>query len=297
MTSRRTFLKDSLGAFVCAATMEHTLAMQAENLTVPLGLELYSVREQLSKDYDSTLNRVASLGYREVEAAGFFGHTASQVKQAMQSAGLSCVSALYNSYAQLDSNLTEILRFAEVLGLKFVGCAAPGSKIPTAAQELHLPLTLEDWRWNADQFNRIGEQIKRAGFTFCYHNHVIEFRAENGVLPYDELLRLTDPAKVTMELDCGWMIVGGQSPVKYLTRYPTRFCLLHVKDFKRGQPIASNAPPPPTELGRGSIDYRPIFRAAAKANVQHCFVEQEGFDIPMWESLKVDANYMRNLKF
>ena len=80
----------------------------------------------------------------------------------------------------------------------------PGSR---AARE---SMTLDDWRWNADQFNRIGEQVNAAGMRFAYHNHMTEFRSENGVVFYDELLRLTDPTKVTMELDCGWMVAGRQ---------------------------------------------------------------------------------------
>ena len=296
MISRRTFLKTSLGAVACAAAVDSTLALHAETLGLPLGLQLYSLRQQLPNDWDGTLHHIAALGYKEVEAAGFFGHTADQVKQSMRSAGLNCVSAHY-PYGQLDPNLDDILRFAGVLGLKYIICSSPGSKNPAPAHGSHHTVSLEDWRWNAEQFNRIGAKVKQAGLQFGYHNHVAEFKKENGVLPYNELLRLTDPSLVTMELDCGWMTVGGQSPAEYLTRYPRRFSMLHLKDFKRGEPVTSTPPPPPTELGRGSIDYRPIFRAAVKAHIRHAFVEQEGFDVPPWESLKIDADYVRNLNF
>ena len=296
MISRRTFLEGSLGAVACAAVLDSSLALHAETLPLPLGLQLYSLREQLPNDYDGTLHQIAALGYREVEAAGFFGHTAAQVKQSMKNAGLNCVSAHY-PYAQLDSNFDEILRFAEALGLKYIICSSPGLKNPTEAHGPHHALTLEDWRWNAEQFNRFGEKVKEAGLQFGYHNHIAEFKEDNGVLPYDELLRITDPSKVTMELDCGWMIVGGQSPVNYLARHSGRFSMLHIKDFKRGEPVTSRPPPTPTELGRGSIDYRLIFRAAVKAHIRHCFVEQEAFDVPPMESLKIDAEYVRNLNF
>jgi sugar phosphate isomerase/epimerase len=156
-------------------------------------------------------------------------------------------------------------------------------------------MTLDDWRWNADQFNRIGERVKAAGMRFAYHNHTGEFRAENGVVFYDELLRSTDPAKVTMEMDCGWVVVGGKNPVDYLTRYPSRFSMLHVKDFKMGHGVVPAPAPPSTEMGRGVIDYRPIFEAAKKANIEHAFVEQEEFDMPPMEALKIDADYMRAL--
>jgi sugar phosphate isomerase/epimerase len=157
--------------------------------------------------------------------------------------------------------------------------------------------TLEDWRWSADQFNAIGEKVNAAGIRFGYHNHTMEFHEVDGVMPYDELMRLTDPAKVTMEMDCGWVVVGGGNPVEYLLKYPTRITMLHVKDFKMGKaPGSISNPPPATELGRGTIDYRPIFREAVKAgHVTHCFVEQEEFDVPPMESLKIDADYMRKL--
>jgi sugar phosphate isomerase/epimerase len=156
-------------------------------------------------------------------------------------------------------------------------------------------MTLDDWRWNAEQLNRIGESVNAAGIRFAYHNHTAEFRAESGVVFYDELLRTTDPAKVTMEMDCGWVVVGGKNPADYLTRYPMRFSMLHVKDFKMGGTAVGSAPPPSAELGRGSIDYRPIFEAAKKTHIEHAFVEQEQFDMPPMEALKIDADFMRAL--
>jgi sugar phosphate isomerase/epimerase len=157
-------------------------------------------------------------------------------------------------------------------------------------------MTLEDWRWNAEQFNRLGERVNAAGMKFGYHNHTAEFRAVNGVAIYDELLRLTDPTKVTMEMDCGWVIVGGKNPVDYLKRYPTRISMLHVKDFKLSGALGSDVHPPPSaELGRGNIDYRSIFGAAEGANIKHAFIEQEQYDMPPMEALKIDAEYMKAL--
>jgi len=272
----------------------------ADPLGLPLGLQLYSVRELLPKDYEGTLRQLGAMGYREVEAAGFFDHSPSQVKQAMDHAGLRCVSAHY-PMAQLQPKVEEIIQFGKDLGLKYIVCASPMVKDPSRVKDAgsraaREAMTLDDWRWNAEQFNRIGERVNAAGMRFAYHNHMTEFRAENGVLFYDELLRLTDPSKVTMELDCGWMVLGGKNPVDYLTRYSTRFSMLHVKDFKLAGFTPGSAPPPSTELGRGNIDYRPIFEAAKKASIEHAFVEQEEFDMPPMEALKVDADYMRALK-
>jgi sugar phosphate isomerase/epimerase len=110
---------------------------------------------------------------------------------------------------------------------------------------------------------------------------------------YDELLRLTDPAKVAMELDCGWAVVAGQKPAELLTRHPRRFAMLHVKDFKMTPASTPADHPPSTEMGQGNIDYHSIFEAARKAQIVHAFVEQEEFDMPQMEALKIDADYMR----
>jgi sugar phosphate isomerase/epimerase len=295
--SRRAFLKTASAAAACAAVWNSASPLMADALGLPLGLQLYSVRDLLPKDYAGTLRQLGAIGYREVEAAGFFDHSPAQVKQAMDQAGLRCVGAHY-SMAQLQPKLDEIIQFGKDLGLQYIICASPTVKDPAraagASRATREAMTLEDWRWNAEQFNHIGERVKAAGMRFGYHNHMTEFRTENGVLFYDEILRLTDPAKVTMELDCGWMVLGGKSPADYLTRYPTRFSLLHVKDFKLNgfTPGSGAEPPPSTELGRGSIDYRPIFAAAKKAHIAHAFVEQEQFDIPPMEALKIDADYM-----
>jgi len=298
--SRRAFLKTVSASAVCAAVWNSVPRLMADPLGLPLGLQLYSVRELLPKDYEGTLRQLGAMGYREVEAAGFLDHNTSQVKQAMDQAGLRCVSAHY-PMAQLQPKVEEIIQFGKDLGLKYIVCASPMLKDPSRVKDAgsraaREAMTLDDWRWNAEQFNHIGERVNAAGIRFAYHNHMTEFRTENGVLFYDELLRLTDPTKVKMELDCGWMVLGGKNPADYLTRYSTRFSMLHVKDFKLAGFTPGSAPPSSTELGRGNIDYRPIFEAAKKASIEHAFVEQEEFDMPPMEALKVDADYMRALK-
>jgi sugar phosphate isomerase/epimerase len=166
-------------------------------------------------------------------------------------------------------------------------------------------LTLDDWKWNAEQFNKIGEQVKKAGLQLAYHNHNFEWKSYGGVTAYDEFLRLTDPGLVKLELDCGWAIVAGQDPVAYLTKYPRRYTLLHVKDFRKGftprtelQLDKDAGTPVPTELGRGSIDYHRIFAAAQKASIRALFVEQEPpfADMPVLEAIKVDYEFMKNFK-
>jgi sugar phosphate isomerase/epimerase len=298
-TSRRSFLQTASASAACAALWNSVPRLMANPLGLPLGLQLYSVRDVLPKDYEGTLHQIAALGYREVEAAGFFDHSPAQVKQAMDRAGLHCVSAHY-PLSQLLPKVDETIQFGKDLGLEFIVCAAPMLKDPTRVKDpgsraARESMTLDDWRWNGDQFNRIGDKVNTAGMRFAYHNHTPEFRSENGVLFYDELMRSTDPARVSMELDCGWAAAAGQKPVELLSRYATRICMLHVKDFKMSHGVVPLPAPPSTELGRGVIDYRPIFEAAKKADIKHAFVEQEEFDMPEMEALKIDADYMRAL--
>jgi sugar phosphate isomerase/epimerase len=298
--SRRSFLKTASASAAAAAFFTGLPRLMANALDLPLGLQLYSVRDILPKNYDGTLRQLSAIGFREVEAAGFFGKTPQEVKQAMSRAGLRCVSAHYPLKDLLPS-VDERIQYGKELGLQYIVCAAPMLKDPSRVKDANSPaaresMTLEDWRWNAEQFNHIGEKVSAAGMRFAYHNHTPEFGSENGVLFYDELMRSTDPAKVHFELDCGWAAVAGQNPAHLLIRYSTRIALLHVKDFKMGHEANPLPVPPSVELGHGVIDYRPIFAAAKNANIQHAFVEQEEFDMPPMEALKIDAEYMRNFK-
>jgi len=293
MHSRREFLKTGSAALIYGSAMLRGRELNAEPLGLPLGLQLYSVRELLPNDFEGTLKKIGALGYKQVEAAGFYNKSASQVKQAMQAAGLQCVSAHYPLPA-LQSKFDEILAFNKELGVHYLVCSSPGFQHPAAgAQQKGMPhsLTLADWRWNAEQFNQIGEKVNAAGLKFGYHNHYMELHKTGGVVPLDELIRLTDPAKVTFEMDCGWVMVGGGNPVNFLHRHPTRISMLHIKDFKQLNP------PKVCELGQGIIHYGPIFQAAAKAgHIKHMFVEQEEFDMPPFQALKVDADYMKKFK-
>jgi len=298
--SRREFLRMGAATAFCGPALLKDGALHAQTLKLPLAIQLYSVRDLLSNDFAGTLKALASLGFREVEAAGYYDHSAEEVRKALDDAGLKLVSAHY-SFDDLRKQFDQIVAFNHALGVGTLICSTPGFKEPSRLDGIppgarNRPYTLDDWQWNADQFNQFGEKMHAASMKFGYHNHSMEFQTIDGVVPYAELLRLTDPAKVTMEMDCGWVVVGGGDPVEYLTKYPTRISMLHVKDFKRPDPASGRRGGRAAELGQGYIDYRPIFAAAAKAGqVTHCFVEQEGFDMAPMESLRIDANYMHNL--
>jgi sugar phosphate isomerase/epimerase len=298
-TTRRSFMKTTSVAAMAAVISQSTL-LRASPFGLPIGLQLFSVREMLAKDFPGTLKLLSTLGYQEVEAAGFYDHSPEDVKQALKNAGLTCPSAHYN-FNQMTTQTDQIIAFGHAIGLKYIVCSTPGIKNPERiksipARERQNAYKLEDWQWNADQFNQLGTKVKAAGMSFAYHNHTNEMKpTSEGKIPLDVMIEMTDPAKVSFEMDAGWVMMGGKDPVEYLKRYPTRFCMMHVKDFKDSKPTPDGQPAAATELGRGVMDYRPIFKAADKAYIKHLFVEQEGYDMPVNESLRVDAEYMKKL--
>ena len=299
--TRRNFLHTASASLIYGSLASRIGRAHASPFGLPIGLQLYSVREMLAKDYEGTLRQIAALGYKEVEAAGFYDHSPQAVKQALDAANLKLIGAHYN-YTILSKSLDETIAFNQQLGSTYIICSFPGFRDPSRLNDNSFAnqvrsFTLDDYHFNAAQFNIIGAKVAKAGMKFGYHNHTMEFAPQNGVVPFEELLRLTDPALVTFEMDCGWVMVGGGDPASYLHRYPSRISMLHVKDFKHTDaPASVAAPPPPAELGRGTMDYAPIFAAAKRSNIKHSFVEQEGFDMPPLEALKIDADYMKGLK-
>lgn len=279
--TRRDFVKTTTGAAIGGALLSAAPTVSAAKKHLPLGIQLYTVREMLPKDFDGTLRQLHDYGFEEVEAAGYFGKTALQFRQAMDNAGLRCVSA-HHSLADLLAKEDELIQYGHDLGLSYLVCSWARARDPKQQE-----LTLDDWKWDCDRFNRLGEKTKTAGMQFGYHNHVREFKRLDGVLIYDELLNRTDPKLVTMEMDCGWVIAAGFQPVEYLKKYPERFSMLHVKDMTAG------AEPKSTELGHGTVDYRPIFDAAK--DIKHYFYEQEDFDTPPQEAMKNSAEYLKKL--
>lgn len=290
--------------------------MKANPLNLPIGLQLYTVGDQMDSDPAGTLRAVAAAGYKQVELSPLSKTPAQDLKKALDDAGLKNPSGHY-ILSDLLSNLQEKIDFAHQFGQEFMVIAVPWVADPSrfkpdpqAGQiglflEVVKGLTLDDWKWNAEQFNKVGEQVKKAGLQLAYHNHNFEWKPYGSVTGYDELLRLTDSQLVKLELDCGWAIIAGQDPVAYLTKYPQRYSLLHIKDFRKGfTPRTTltldkdSGTPVPTELGRGSIDYHRIFAAARGASIRGLFVEQEPpfADMPALEAIKADYQYMKNLK-
>jgi sugar phosphate isomerase/epimerase len=283
-SSRRTFLRAS--AAVAAAACAGAGRLAAAPLSEPVGLQIYSVRALMAKDFDGTLAKVREAGYTVVEAAGYYDHTAADFRKSMDKAGLRCVST-HHALNVLESQLDQWIEYGHALGLEYMVCSSSGGMHRDPA--VKGPQTLDDWRWIAGEFNRIGEKVKAAGMTFGVHNHTPEFATLDGVVVYDELLRLTDPKLVIFEMDAGWVHASGHNPVDYLTKSPKRFPLMHLKDMV----IGPDGKPHMPVMGKGDIDFKPILRAAT--GLKYYFIEQEQFDMDPIEEIHQDAEFMRKL--
>jgi sugar phosphate isomerase/epimerase len=162
-------------------------------------------------------------------------------------------------------------------------------------------MTLDDYKRSAETCNQLGAEARKHGLQYAYHNHNLEFRKFGDFTAYDTLLSSTDPQLVKMEMDCGWVAAAGYDPVAYLDKFPDRYRLLHIKAFKSGAPTVSLQGahrPEPTELGRGAMDYKPIFAAAKKAGVEQYYVEQEPpfTEMPAMEAIRVDYDFLHKLQ-
>lgn len=281
--SRRQFLRQAPLGLTLGAR-----ALRGNPLGLPIGLELYTVRDELQKDFTGTLKKVAGIGYKEVELFSFLQKPAAEIRRAMADNGLVCPAAHYE--LSLEPQLAREIEYAQKLGLRYMVVAwlTPEER-----------RSLDDYKRHAEFFNRAGEQTKKAGIQFGYHNHNFEFKTFGGLVAFDELLRLTDPQLVKIELDCFWITWAGKDPVEYFKRYPGRYPILHIKDRKPGYGTYTDVddkPGPFTEVGRGAIDWKPIFAAAPQGGVKHYFVEQDFCDRPPFESARISYEYLAKMR-
>jgi sugar phosphate isomerase/epimerase len=297
--SRRHFVPLAAGAFAAAAMPRHARAAGS----LPVGIQLYTVNADMMKDTANTLKKIAQIGYTEVETAGWGKLSAAQFRDLLRAAGLRAPSAHLN-FGMEDTG--KLLDEAKTVGADYavssVLLATPPANGMKDFLKILNALTADDFRRIAAKANEIAEKAKAASLKYAYHNHNFEFRdLGEGNTGYDILLKETDPALVKFEADCGWMKVAGKDPVDYLTKHGDRYAMLHIKDFKNitGPVTALDSPdaPAPTELGRGSVDLKPIVEAGRKAGVAHMFVEQEPpfKEMPAMEAAAVDYQVLHGL--
>jgi sugar phosphate isomerase/epimerase len=257
--TRRTFLA-TLGTAAIGALIRPGCAPAATRGRIErVGLQLYTVRSEMRRDLEGTLARVAEIGYREVEFAGYFDRTPAQIAAVLERHSLVAPST-HIGLDQMQSDWDRVAQDAAAIGHTYV-------TVPwLAAQERQ---SVDDWKRTADVFNERARRARSAGLRFAYHNHDFEFTRIGDVVPFDVLLAATDPDLVDFELDIYWITRAGFDALDYLARFPGRFTMTHLKD-SGGAPDHEMV-----DVGSGTIDFARVIDAANASGVRHHFVEHD----------------------
>ena len=298
--NRRTFLARAGMAGALCLTAGASSELWADPFGKAPGIQLYTVAADLSADVPGTLKSLHAIGYKYVETAGFAKLPAKDFRKQLDDAGLVCPSA-HLQFSTADPG--PLFEDAHAVGAQFaVSSVLIARTMGTSMNDFVKTistLTLDDFKKTAALANRIGAKAKQAGLQYAYHNHNFEFKDQGkGRIGYDILLNETDRELVKFEVDCGWMTVAGHKPVDYFKKYPGRFRMIHVKDFQQVEKpvtdLVGENRPKGTELGRGFIDYKPIFAAGMAAGVEYYFSEQEPpiQGMSALDAAKVNYEYM-----
>lgn len=281
--TRRDFLRHSAVALGAASLPWPMRGRPLDDRLDRIGVQLYTVRQEMERDFEGTLSRVAGIGFKEVEFAGYFNRTPEQVKGILTRLGLSSPAG-HMPYEGLndDQSWGKVLDSANRVGHQYV-------IIAWTPQEVRR--TMEDWKRVAERFNWAGRKAKEAGLSFAYHNHDFEFKPIDGQTPFDLLLAETDPELVKIEMDLYWITLGGFDPLQYFRRFPGRFPMVHVKDMKKG-----GERPLMVDVGKGDINFRGIFARRDEAGIHHFFVEHDEPSDPL-ASIAVSYQYLKTLEF
>ena len=290
--NRRTFLETATTVTAATLLTSRLGFAAADHKIEKVGVQLYTVRDLMKDDFDGTIAKVAKIGYKEVEFAGYFGRTGQQVRAVCDKNGLAAVST-HVQYDELDDKFPAVIETSKTIGLKYIVC-------PWIPEELRKSPDI--WKKASEKFNRCGDLSKKAGMQFAYHNHWFEFLPVDGKLPYDELLKLCDANLVKMEMDLCWITAAGGDPLKYFNAYPGRFPLVHVKDLKTMPKITAGGAQnygdtvDLTEVGSGLIDWKRIFAQSDKAGIKHYIVEHDHPKQPL-ESIAGSYEYLNKLRW
>jgi sugar phosphate isomerase/epimerase len=292
---RRTFLTALSGA-AAATGIGRKLAWAEELHRVnTIGIQLYTVRDALKRDYDGTLAKLAAIGYREVESGQSTDKSPKDMRDILKRHGLTSPS-YHVDWKSLGEDWPRVIEDNKIVGRTYL----VNPWIDEAVRDQP-----DGWKHAADTLNRAGETAKKAGIQFAYHNHWVEFvPLADGKLPYDILLENCDPNFVKMEMDLGWITVGGQDPLKYFIRYPGRFCMVHVKDVHevpdaasvRSSRFAGENMTILADVGTGVIDWKRIFAHSEEAGIKHYFVEHDNPKNSL-ETARVSYQYLEKLRF
>lgn len=285
MVPRRIFIKQTgLALAACAIVPGYSLTNKKE---MSIGIQLYSLREIIEENPRKVLQKLANIGFNEIETYGysegaFWGLKVSALKKELLKNNLKSPSGHYDGNPIIRGDFDDlkgIISVANTLNQDYI-------IIPSIDEELRK--SKSDYLNIAEKFNHAGEMCKAAGIQLAYHNHAFEFENFDGLSGYDILLKNTQENLVTFEMDIYWVVRAGIDPNSLFKQYPGRFKLWHIKDMDKENAELN------TEIGNGRIDYSELFKYAQTSGVEKYILEQENFEISLYESLNSSFTYIKN---
>lgn len=242
-----------------------------------VGLQLYTVRDHLEKDFEGTLRKVAELGYKGVEFAGYYGRTVEQVQEILQETGLTAIGA-HTPYNRLKEALEEELAFNKTIGSRYI-------IVPYLAEE-----DRNRWPEIIEDLKTFGERCKAEGLVLCYHNHDFELTLQHDGKPVlDAIYEQVPESLLQVELDTCWVAFAGANPLEYIATYQGRLPLVHWKDLIK----KADGSPETVELGKGEIAITAIGDAAVAAGAEWLIVEQDYCAGDSLDSIKTSMEWVR----
>lgn len=317
---RRSFLKNTSAAATALSLFPGLVTSCDSKNLKSLGVQLFSLPKLLEKNFRGGIKILAKMGYKEIEmygpypfsvdsvkeewksltpqlgfsGSGYFGHTPQEVRAILNEYGIKATSA-HTDMETLQNRMHQLGEAADQIGFEYIGLPA----IPEDRRK-----ALDSYKKVAEEFNYIGEQAKKMGLKFAYHNHGYGLQEMDGQIPLNIILEQTDPSLVFFELDIYWTIAGGANPINYLESYPNRYHLMHLKDMKEKARFSGDGGDPSqwmelfpymTTVGSGVIDMPSIISVGEKIGVKHYYVEQDFVKNPE-VALKKSLEFLKTIK-
>jgi sugar phosphate isomerase/epimerase len=316
MTNRRKFLQQS-GTFALASILLPQFGRSnyffGTNAKQPIGLQLYTLGNLMTTDTKGTLQKLAAIGYKELESAGsqkgtYYGYKPKEFASMVKDGGMNWRSAHVGGSHFTLEQIMKMAKTAEDSARiqKMAGQIKNMSKMPNLKENYQqladeaaegglsylvcssIPVsTMDEIKTAVDIFSKAGQACKKNGVQFAYHNHQTEFDMVDGNRPFDYILNNTDKELVKMELDLAWATKAKQDPVELFKLHPGRYPLWHVKDLDKN---TMN----PAEVGTGVVDFKRIFDHAKESGMKYFFVEQDGAPQPI-QNVTNSYNYLNKL--
>ena len=286
MSSRRDFLRNSSFAAVGLSLPFGGKSSLIESFTryksiSTFGIQLWTVKEDMSSNAKDTLAKISADGYRLIESfegqkGMFWGWKNTEFKKYMDDLNMSIVS----SHCEIKKDFEKKAAEAAAIGMKYLICPYKGPQ-----------KSIDDFKKFADDFNVAGEICKKNGIRFAYHNHDYSFKAIDGQVPQEVMMANTDKNLVDFEMDIYWVVAAGEDPKVWFTKHPGRFKLCHIKDLAKTAKGHESV-----QLGKGTIDFSSILKTGTSNGLKFYIVEQEAFTgtNPL-ESAEADAKYFKTL--